>query len=110
MARHYDLLENTATLAQIEDHQKSNDVAVRQEELSQRKAVFDWLRPAGVENDHHHFTNSRRAYPETGKWLLDHDTFQEWFDPLYPMVPPLLWLNGIPGAGKYVTISGLAPL
>lgn len=107
MARHYQLLENTATLAQIEEFQKSRQVdnerfndAVKEENLRRKKMVFDWLRPARVKNDHYEFMKIRAAYPETGEWLLNHPTFQEWFHPFFPMVPPLLWLNGIPGAGK----------
>ncbi|CAO2653806.1 Nn.00g032170.m01.CDS01 [Neocucurbitaria sp. VM-36] len=112
MTRHYQLVETSATVVQIEDFQKARNIdndrfetERRDEELRRLRTVYDWLRPAGVENDHYEFMKTRAAFPDTGRWLLDHPTFQEWFDPQYPMVPPLLWLNGIPGAGKTILAS-----
>lgn len=112
MTRHYRLVEMSATVAQIEDFQKARKIdddrfetERRDEDLRRLKTVYDWLRPAGVENDHYEFMKTRAAFPDTGRWLLDHPTFQEWFDPHYPMVPPLLWLNGIPGAGKSLNFN-----
>ncbi|KAK3316036.1 hypothetical protein B0H66DRAFT_560170, partial [Apodospora peruviana] len=64
-----------------------------------------WLRAVNVQNDQHHFSKIRADYPGTGRWLLDNATFKEWFEPLCQVIPPLLWLNGIPGAGKTILAS-----
>ncbi|KAH8691089.1 hypothetical protein GQ44DRAFT_636325, partial [Phaeosphaeriaceae sp. PMI808] len=42
--------------------------------------------------------------PGTGDWLLGNERFSSWFNP-YPRTAPLLWLSGIPGAGKTVLAS-----
>jgi len=42
--------------------------------------------------------------PGSGQWLLDDDRFKKWFHPTFCSTP-LLWLNGIPGAGKTVLVS-----
>ncbi|KAF2267625.1 putative zinc finger protein [Lojkania enalia] len=112
LARHRQLLESNVTLAQIKEFQQSRvlenarfETQTKNEELHQLRTVFDWLRPAKVESDQDEFVKIRTAYSGIGKWILDDPTFQEWFDPLFPMIPPLLWLNGIPGAGKTILAS-----
>ncbi|KAM0210011.1 hypothetical protein ACHAQI_006123 [Fusarium lateritium] len=62
-------------------------------------AVDSWLRATKPDNDQYRFSKIREDYPNTGQWLLDNQSFKEWFDPRYPTIPPLLWLNGLPGAG-----------
>jgi hypothetical protein len=105
IARHYQLVESTATVSQIADVQRAREIenqrqeqAVKDEDLRRMYKVTQWLRPACVENDHLVFRKA--AHPHTGSWLLNHPTFREWFDPMFPMVPPLLWLSGMPGAGE----------
>jgi hypothetical protein len=62
-----------------------------------------WLRAPNVANDQHEFSRLRSEYPGTGRWLLDNQKFKDWFAPLCQSIPPVLWLNGIPGAGELVT-------
>lgn len=69
------------------------------EDLHRLWTVNNWLRAANVEDDQNRFSKTRAEYPGTGEWLLENKYFKEWFDPQYPAIPPLLWLNGIPGAG-----------
>ncbi|QDS77800.1 hypothetical protein FKW77_005655 [Venturia effusa] len=47
---------------------------------------------------------AKRRYTDTGKWLLADDTFKRWFD-LDHCIEPLIWLNGMPGAGKTALAS-----
>lgn len=47
-----------------------------------------------------HQDAAKRRYADTGKWLLADELFKKWFD-LDHCVEPLVWLNGMPGAGIY---------
>jgi hypothetical protein len=98
MARHRGLIESQASLSQIEDFQEVR----RFDDLRQSQSVYSWLRPSNVMNDQYHHIKLRASYPGTGRWLLQNHTFKEWFDPQYPTIPPLLWLTGIPGGGKFL--------
>jgi len=107
MARHRSLIESQASLSQIENFQESRKIederfetAMRNEDLRRVQVVCNWLRSASVDSDQYHFTKVRADYPGTGRWLLDNPSFKEWFDPHFPIIPPLLWLNGIPGSGE----------
>jgi hypothetical protein len=107
MSRHRSLIETQANISQIEEFQESRRIEsdrfetyMRNEELVRSRALHCWLKAADVDSDQYHFAKLRADYPETGKWLLKHAAFKQWFDPHYAIVPPLLWLNGIPGAGK----------
>ncbi|KAJ5090487.1 hypothetical protein N7532_009171 [Penicillium argentinense] len=75
------------------------------EEKRQMKKVFDWLRAPNTDFEHYKLKKTREIYPNTGRWLLEHPSFKEWLDPDYAKIPPLLWLNGIPGSGKTVLAS-----
>jgi hypothetical protein len=82
----------------------------------QRKTVYTWLKPIDMENEQYHLKEIRNrcslgAMP--GRWLLDHMTFKEWFDPQFTALPTLLWLHGNPGVGKciltdHVVLSALS--
>ncbi|TID17871.1 hypothetical protein E6O75_ATG10516 [Venturia nashicola] len=51
-----------------------------------------------------HQEAAKRRYADIGKWSLVDDLFKKWFD-LDHCVEPLIWLNGMPGAGKTVLAS-----
>ncbi|RYO83126.1 hypothetical protein DL766_004460 [Monosporascus sp. MC13-8B] len=63
--------------------------------LSDLKA---WLHATSCANEQKRYSDIRSEFPGTGRWLLDNESIKEWMDPMYPTIPPLLWLNGIPGA------------
>lgn len=101
------LVQNQATLSQIEDYRKSTQIqnyklqSILDEQENRRlREVFAWLSAPNVENDQHDYSKIRKEYPGTGRWLLRVRAFEEWFDPRCPTIPPLLWMTGIPGAGK----------
>jgi hypothetical protein len=107
MTRHRELIESTATVSQVELFQKSQKIEnemfedrMKQEEIARYKDVKSWLRPADVESDQDHFSKTRASTPGSGQWLLDSQAFQDWFDPHFPNIPALLWIAGIPGAGR----------
>ncbi|RYP73035.1 hypothetical protein DL771_003903 [Monosporascus sp. 5C6A] len=60
--------------------------------------VRTWLHATNCAKEQERYSDIRREYTGTGRWLLDNQSVKKWMDPIYPTVPPLLWLNGIPGA------------
>jgi hypothetical protein len=43
-----------------------------------------------------------KEFPETGRWILAHPDFRNWVGPSkMDLSHRLLWLVGVPGAGKY---------
>ncbi|KAK6082031.1 zinc finger protein [Seiridium cupressi] len=106
------LIESQATPSQIEEDRrtvqqsrKSESHEFDEQNLRQIRDVYNWLRSTNVEIDQITFIKARADYPGTGQWLLENMLFKEWFDPRFPTIPPLLWLSGIPGAGKTILAS-----
>jgi hypothetical protein len=103
------LIESKASLIQIrafqESCRKEDDqfqTMIQNEALRRRQAVYRWLvgaRSVEYEQDRH--SQTRMNYPSSGRWLLQHRNFKEWFDPQYATIPPLLWLTGDPGSGEF---------
>lgn len=107
IARHRSLIESRATPSQVEESQRvgqredcQRDQEMDFEQESRFRAVYSWLNATSIETDQYYHSKIRSEYPGSGRWLLDNATFKEWFDPQFPTIPPLLWLNGIPGAGN----------
>ncbi|KAK8008159.1 hypothetical protein PG991_010710 [Apiospora marii] len=97
---------------QVEGARESTERSLQFEErqfdeqtLQQTKDVYNWLRPTNVGLDQASLVEARAEYPGTGQWLLENKLFKEWFDPRFPTIPPLLWIIGIPGAGKTMLAS-----
>ncbi|KAK4207839.1 putative zinc finger protein [Rhypophila decipiens] len=110
--QHAALVRNHATLSEITRSRTEWEIQdakmqslIDTNESRRRRDVLGWLKPVCVENEQSHLAALRREYPHTGSWLLDNDKFKAWFSHLYPTLPTLLWLNGIPGAGKTVLAS-----
>lgn len=108
MANRLDLVVHRGTALQFATFQNSNAMEDRvrtemeNEDLKRKQAIYTWLKSVDMENEQYHFAKIRIQYPSTGRWLFDHTTFNEWFDPQFPTLPPLLWLHGNPGAGKHI--------
>ncbi|KAI1451390.1 putative zinc finger protein [Annulohypoxylon moriforme] len=112
IARRRSLIENEASLFQIEEarkeiqqSRKNTDDQFNEQNLHRLHHVYNWLKAFNVQNDQDDFSKVRAKYPGTGRWLLENTVFKEWFHPQYATIPPLLWLNGILGAGKTVLTS-----
>ncbi|KAI1769143.1 hypothetical protein GGR53DRAFT_528987 [Hypoxylon sp. FL1150] len=107
------LVQNQATLTQIENYRKSAETQnlklqsiLDEQETRRTREVYTWLNAPNVENDQHHYSKVQGEYPDSGQWLLKVPAFKEWFDPKCPTIlPPLLWMTGIPGAGKTILAS-----
>jgi hypothetical protein len=102
--RHKHLIESQASIVEYEAIQdlRSQSKAFfekhRIEELDRRRlCVQRWLCPLDVQTRHE--TAAKSRYATSGDWLLKDPTFLKWFDFDYGD-EPLLWLSGIPGAGK----------
>jgi hypothetical protein len=68
------------------------------EERHRRIIVRNWLSAASIDADQETSANARKDCPDSGRWLLKSNYMQAWFNAEY-CATPLLWLNGIPGAG-----------
>jgi ankyrin repeat protein len=62
---------------------------------SERVNILNWLSPIPFASHHDRARDGLLA--GTGKWLLDEEAFGQWSS---TEAPPVLWLHGIPGAGK----------
>ncbi|KAH0537608.1 hypothetical protein FGG08_005600 [Glutinoglossum americanum] len=111
LRRHKTLVESQANLIQFTEIQKTRAAAeaqvrsMRKTELRQmRMEVRSWLSSADSDMDHESVAKVRVDYPDTGRWLLKQSQVRAWCDPDSSSIQ-LLWLNGIPGAGKTVLAS-----
>ena len=105
LSRHKSLIENQASLLDYEQSkldriaaQNSFAKIVEAEKKKRLLAVTDKIRPPNSRIDQDKAEETRQAYPESGKWILRHAYLRDWMDLSCPNVP-LLWVNGIPGAG-----------
>src|SRR5271170_640838 len=74
-----------------------DDCKIRDE----RKRISEWL--SGADPSMNHNLARKRCESGTGEWLFDIKEFKEWRD----RRGGILWLHGIPGAGKTVLSSTL---
>lgn len=109
--RHGRLVESQANLIEFEqlfqELQRQRVAAEaefkhgRAEEKRQRRIVVrNWFSAAGTDSDQVKGLETRKAYPGSGCWLLKNNLMQAWINPEFCSIP-LLWVNGIPGAGTY---------
>ncbi|ESK88372.1 hypothetical protein Moror_14777 [Moniliophthora roreri MCA 2997] len=64
-------------------------------EDSERTKILDWISPLLYQGYHNH--HKRDVLQRTGQWLLQSQMYREWKN---DSTSSLLWLHGIPGAGK----------
>jgi hypothetical protein len=89
----FQMLEKTLAIAEVESQ--------RQREVHEREKmsfVRDWLAAAPVQEDHEQSQSVRDAHAGSCEWVLGTARFQTWEDA--GSGSPLLWIHGIPGAGK----------
>jgi hypothetical protein len=106
LQRRKELLASNASLLEFQAAQeeraaveKQFEEMERQEEKRRRIAVAAWLDGAKSRLDQHDAKAEREAYPQSGRWLLDRSQVKAWLD-CDSAAKPLLWIRGIPGAGK----------
>ena len=103
--RHRELIKNQATFEEFEAVQsvrvmQAEQLKQQKEEASrQRQArVRSWLSAEDMKLEHEDYTEVRRDFPGTGRWILEKRPVKRWLD-LDDNHSSLLWLTGIPGAG-----------
>lgn len=97
---HKDLLESQASLAEFSELIRTQELArqvldaTTHNELHRRRNIVNqWLSTANYLADQETFQNIIRENTTSGKWLLRHNRFRSWFDPL-ACSTPLLWFVG----------------
>ncbi|KAK7431623.1 hypothetical protein QQZ08_001841 [Neonectria magnoliae] len=111
MRRHGRLVESQASIVQFDETQKQRRLAeISFQDLQNvyfRQRLHDvkqWLSIYNSKLQHDMCAKAKAECPGSGAWLLGDNRFKAWFDPIY-CTTPLLWLTGIPGAGKTVLAS-----
>lgn len=88
-----------ADILEIQDRLRKN---IEEEEQKKQLAVIEWLSAANSLLDYEVFCSTRSDYPGTGDWILQHNFIRNWKDEQEPE-SPIVWMNGIPGAGMHQT-------
>ncbi|KAI9858937.1 MAG: hypothetical protein M1813_007239 [Trichoglossum hirsutum] len=125
LRRHKELIQSQAHLLYFQQYQQDSQAALLhiqqyeqnrlqvldklgtlEETESEKKyiAVMEWISGANTKLDHESFRDIRHEYPGSGDWILKHEKIQNWKEADTP-VSSILWLNGIPGAGKTILAS-----
>ncbi|OTA83135.1 hypothetical protein M434DRAFT_183549 [Hypoxylon sp. CO27-5] len=111
--RHRRLLENHATLSLFEELKAIRDnqaetVRLQLESTKQQRQdrVRVWLSHEDMMSDQEHYIRIRRDHPGTGNWILKKRLVRTWLD-LETEAGPIMWLAGIPGAGKTILASAI---
>ncbi|KAK2762332.1 hypothetical protein FQN54_001342 [Arachnomyces sp. PD_36] len=110
-ARNKRLIENQVSIAEFEEIHNRYLISMRESnrekevQIKDRKAmVAQWLSPFDIEAEQENYRTIRSACKDPGRWLLNDRLFKKWLS-LEDCDTPLLWLNGIPGAGKTILAS-----
>ncbi|KAF7918225.1 uncharacterized protein EAE98_009837 [Botrytis deweyae] len=86
------------------NHKKQFEAIEKEDTKRQRLALLDWLASTDPIPDHEFAVSMRADYPSSGNWILQENKIKAWLDP-QQLTVPLLWINGIPGAGKTILTS-----
>ena len=105
LAYHCDLLDKEATAAHFSEmkqfrdkRQLEDDTFEQQRRAQMRQDVFRWLSAAEDQQEEHLHRISDNRQPETCNWILKDPQIQPWIGD--DSSDAVLWMTGIPGAGK----------
>ena len=108
LRRHREVIESQANLLHFQQYQldrakRLEDLHRSENERRQKnyKEALEWISGADTNLDHESACAARSEYPGSGRWILKHSKLQNWKEANEP-VSSILWLNGIPGAGKLI--------
>jgi hypothetical protein len=98
-------VESQANLIQYQQSQAErastrNSFAILEDGERKNKllGVINWLSAADSILDQEASKVMRNEYRGAGRWVFEDQKMKAWIDPRNLMVP-ILWMNGIPGAG-----------
>lgn len=112
-ALHYEQYQHDSqeTMRHIQQYEQDREIMIEKLEIleaaeSSRKynEVIEWIAGAPTHLDHEAFCAAREDYKGSGDWILKQEKVQNWREEDIP-VSSILWLNGIPGAGKTILAS-----
>lgn len=95
------ILEHSANVATLDAVVSLHKRGEKEIEDRERREVLQWL--SATDFDSIQSSTLSKRWPETGSWLLDHESFTRWLADQDG--PCLLWCNGGPGTGKSVLSS-----
>jgi hypothetical protein len=76
------------------------EASIAQERKKKHQVNMEWLAADSHQReDHEAYCVVRAEYPGTCQWILKHEVLDQWRKTDMPATP-LLWIKGIPGAGK----------
>lgn len=67
-----------------------------------RDEVLRWISSATLSDLHEEYCKKRQIWPASGRWVLRKDKLEGWKDAETP-TNSVLWMHGIPGAGKHIS-------
>ncbi|KAH7065669.1 hypothetical protein BKA63DRAFT_571819 [Paraphoma chrysanthemicola] len=109
LRRHKLLIESQASIAQYEllhniqtDSLKRFQEQKKAETMQKRLGLKSWLCSVDVQVRHEEAAKIRHG--SSGDWIFQDPTFKKWYE-ISSCWDPLLWLTGMPGAGKTVLAS-----
>ncbi|KAL5121669.1 hypothetical protein ACEQ8H_000355 [Pleosporales sp. CAS-2024a] len=121
LKRHKELVEQYTSIAHYTDsaahyrqHQIDMDLLhkqweqrVEEDRLKRLVTVREWLAVSPQsKGDHDEHRKTRKEFPTTATWIYRHEYIKDWLKADLP-ASPLLWMHGIPGAGKTVLASAI---
>ncbi|KAH8594339.1 hypothetical protein B0O99DRAFT_574078 [Bisporella sp. PMI_857] len=111
LCRHKALIETQANLARIQESRNErahvrNQFDMIEDDRRRRRHldVINWLSAVDPRLDQEAARAIWQEYPASGQWLLVNEKMKAWMDSNSSLIP-MLWMNGIPGAGKTILTS-----
>lgn len=71
-----------------------------------RDEVLKWISSATMSDLHEQYCKKRQFCPGSGRWILKKEKIEGWKDEEIP-TNSILWMHGIPGAGKSLKFLAL---
>ncbi|KAL8837871.1 MAG: hypothetical protein Q9170_002346 [Blastenia crenularia] len=113
LRRSRELLIHTASLWHFQEAQEARLRVSEEFELQRRKDehdrmsfVIDWLSHVPFHDRHEELQRERKKYPNSTHWLFDTTQTSEWLRES-ERSNSVLWIHGIPGAGKTFLFSSI---
>ena len=111
LRRHKQLIESQAAALHFSQyHADRQIIGAKLQHLEDAESdrryleLLQWLRPVKSPSDHEDIIEVCQDFPSCGEWFFKNSNYSTWRTDDVPR-SPILWLRGIPGAGKTVLAS-----